>query len=131
MIFCNICSHSIFVNIRLIIWFLELRFDECCHSCSYIIQIQILANSKKFNCLYLVFRIKCTHTITIVPALRHYQLKDLSSSTILNVRNCWTNRMSAYYIFCNITMKIKNSDHNVVLLSCTTNNCFYYESIYS
>ena len=23
----------IFVNIRLIIWFLELRFYECCHSC--------------------------------------------------------------------------------------------------
>ncbi len=32
MIFCTICIFSILVNIRLIIWYLELRFYECCHS---------------------------------------------------------------------------------------------------
>ena len=33
MIFCNICSYSILVNIRLLFWFLETRLYECCHSC--------------------------------------------------------------------------------------------------
>ncbi len=36
MIFCNIYSYSIFVKFRLIIiWFVEFRFYECCHSYSY------------------------------------------------------------------------------------------------
>ncbi len=35
MIFCNIYSYSIFVNVRLIIWFLEIRFCECYHSCFF------------------------------------------------------------------------------------------------
>ncbi len=30
---CNICSYSIFVNIRPSIWFFKLRFCECSHSC--------------------------------------------------------------------------------------------------
>ncbi len=30
MIFCNICSYSIFVNVC---WYLKLRFYECCYSC--------------------------------------------------------------------------------------------------
>ena len=34
MIFCNIYSYSIYVNVRLIYWFLELRFYECCNSFS-------------------------------------------------------------------------------------------------
>ncbi len=33
--FCNICSLSILVNIRLIIWCPELRFYECCYSCFF------------------------------------------------------------------------------------------------
>ncbi len=33
IIFCNICSYSLFVNIHLIILLNELRFNECCHSC--------------------------------------------------------------------------------------------------
>ena len=39
MIFCNICSFFIFANVRLIIWFLKLRFHECCQSCFYIFKL--------------------------------------------------------------------------------------------
>ena len=38
MIFCNICSYSIFVNVLLIIWIIDLCFYEC-YYCCYILQL--------------------------------------------------------------------------------------------
>jgi len=42
MIFCNIWGFSIFNSVRLIIWFLELRFYECCQSCFFVNNIMPL-----------------------------------------------------------------------------------------
>ena len=52
-IFCNICSYSIFVYIYMIIWFLELRFHECYHSCFFRWERRSMKQkNKQFNCLY-------------------------------------------------------------------------------
>ncbi len=110
MIFCNICCLSILVNIRLIIWYIELRFYECCHSC-YIDNISLkgfmlsillhasspykfFVHSKSFK-VDNIFSLYCWIIIVLLseqPIYSAPRLWKFSSLFVYNLLdcNCWS-----------------------------------------
>ncbi len=60
MIFCYICSYTIFVNIRLVIWFLELSFYKSCHCCF------LTSQSLKTNSIFFLLFSKLHNIIKIL-----------------------------------------------------------------